>query len=101
MIAVVIYSNVKCLPLHFYKESFHRMLEEMNQVLGERDNVTFDDINRLEYLGQVIKETLRLYPPAMGTARESVDRTVLHGYHIPSGTQLVVGTPIYNHKEDD
>ncbi|KAK2159360.1 hypothetical protein LSH36_154g05037 [Paralvinella palmiformis] len=74
-----------------------RMLEEMNQVLGERDNVTFDDINRLEYLGQVIKETLRLYPPAMGTARESVDRTVLHGYHIPSGTQLVVSFYIVHH----
>ena len=62
----------------------------MDEVLGDRTHVTYEDTERLPYMTQVLKETLRLYPPAPGTARENVTDVTLEGYNIPAGSFLVV-----------
>lgn len=62
----------------------------MDEVLGNRDHVTNDDITKLSYTHQIIKETLRLYPPAAVIVRQIVEETILNHYRIPGNTQCMV-----------
>ena len=39
---------------------------------------------------QVLKETLRLYPPGGGTRKEAVKGLKLSGYEVPEGTCVMV-----------
>jgi cytochrome P450 len=68
-----------------------RATDEVDQVLAGRPP-TADDVERLPYLGQVLKEALRLYPPAYATSRRLVDADVLCGYEIPAGSDVAVYT---------
>jgi len=67
----------------------------VDEVLGDRTHVTYEDTERMQYMTQVFKETLRLYPPAPGTARENVTDVTLEGYNIPAGSFLVVSVCKY------
>jgi cytochrome P450 len=42
------------------------------------------DIAALPYTEQVIRESMRLYPPAYNISRESLQEVDLGGYHIPA-----------------
>ncbi|KAJ8872672.1 hypothetical protein PR048_026283 [Dryococelus australis] len=55
--------------------------------------VTSADLKRMEYLEQVINETLRLYPPGPLIAREVEEDVSFTGYTLPAGTIVVI--PIY------
>ncbi|MET0387450.1 MAG: cytochrome P450 [Polyangiales bacterium] len=50
---------------------------------------TAADIDRLPYLDAVVREALRLYPPAWAISREVVSPFALAGYEIPAGVELV------------
>lgn len=64
------------------------VLEELDKVLAKRA-VTSSDIPRLLYLKQVINESLRLFPPAIGTfAREAREDLVIGGFHVPKKSFL-------------
>ncbi len=47
---------------------------------------TYEDVSHLNYITAVIKEATRLYPPLMGFSRQSVEDSVVNGYHVPKGT---------------
>ena len=47
------------------------------------------DLAALPYLGQVVSETMRLYPPAWGGVRESIAEDDLGGYPVPADTAVV------------
>jgi cytochrome P450 len=48
-----------------------------------------DDLPALPYLGQVLQETMRLYPAAWGGVREALDDDRLGGHQVPAGTPIV------------
>lgn len=52
-----------------HPEVTDRLTAEIEQTIGQRP-ITFADLADLTYLDAVIKETLRLYPPAFGFGRE-------------------------------
>ena len=52
--------------------------------------VTYEDALKLQYMNQVWKETLRLYPPAPGTARENPIDCVIDNYFIPRKSFITV-----------
>src|ERR1041385_4339986 len=60
---------------------------ELDAVLGDR-NATFADLTRLKYTEQIVKESMRLYPPAYGLGREAIRDCEIGGYHVPPGTQV-------------
>jgi cytochrome P450 len=46
---------------------------------------SLDDLQNLRYTGQVITESMRLYPPAWGMARLAIEDAEIGGYPIPKG----------------
>jgi len=65
-----------------------RLVAELEQVLGDRAPQV-EDVPRLRYAEWVIKEAMRLYPPAWGLGREAVADCEIGGYHVPKGTQVL------------
>ncbi|MFG3496726.1 cytochrome P450 [Streptomyces sp. NPDC047886] len=62
-----------------------RLDAELDQVLGGRPP-TIDDHDRLVWTGQVVKEALRLYPPAWLIPAVAREGATLGGTRIPTGT---------------
>jgi cytochrome P450 len=69
-----------------------RARAEVRAVLGDAPP-TMEQLGKLAYLGQVIDETLRLYPPAHLGNRRAVRDIEFNGYHIPKGARA--GYSIY------
>jgi cytochrome P450 len=65
-----------------------RVHDELTRVLGGR-LPTADDARALPLTEWVMKETMRLYPPAWTTGREVIEPYDLHGVQIPAGSQLM------------
>jgi cytochrome P450 len=72
-----------------HAEVEQRLHEELDRVLGERAP-EFYDLQRLPYTERVIKESMRLYPPAWSLARTVISDFELRGYRIPAGANVVM-----------
>ena len=75
--------------LYQHPEVEAKLLEELREKLGDRAP-TIDDLPRLSYAEMVIKESMRLYPPAWGVSRETIKECEIGGYRVPAGTQLLI-----------
>lgn len=65
--------------------------EELDTNIGTHKWVQESDIKNLQYLHAIIKETLRLYPPAPLTGiREAMEDCFVGGYFVPKGTRLLI-----------
>ncbi|KAJ8760198.1 hypothetical protein K2173_011054 [Erythroxylum novogranatense] len=65
---------------------------EVRQTFRGKKVITDTDVEELNYLKAVIKETLRLQPPPLPLLlpRESRETCVVHGYEIPAKTKVMV-----------
>ncbi len=66
-----------------------RLHAELAEVLAGRAP-TFEDLPRLAFTRRVVEETLRLYPPAWGIARQAIDAVELGGYRLPPAAGLTL-----------
>ncbi len=64
-----------------------KLAAELEEVLGGRAP-TVEDMPRLRYAEWVVKESMRLYPPAWGLGRECVRECEVGGYRVPVGMQI-------------
>jgi cytochrome P450 len=74
-----------------------RLEAELDDVLGGRAP-TAADVGRLEVTGRVLKESLRLYPPAYAFARQATQRVEIGGVAVKKGTTVVV-SPWVTHRD--
>jgi len=68
-----------------------RLREETERVLKGRAP-TVADLPSLPYGDMVVREAMRLYPPAPGFAREPIEDVLIGGYVIPRGSLIIVST---------
>ncbi|KAK8596778.1 hypothetical protein V6N12_065257 [Hibiscus sabdariffa] len=65
--------------------------EELDVHVGKDRFVQESDISKLVYIQAIVKETLRMYPPApLSAPRELSESCSIGGYEIPKGTRLIV-----------
>ncbi len=76
-----------------------KLHEELDRELGD-ELPTLDTLKRLPYTLRVIKETLRLYPPAPMYAKDVVDDDVIDGYRIEKGSTMLL-LPYFTHRHPD
>ncbi|CAB5185160.1 unnamed protein product [Rhizophagus irregularis] len=84
--------------------------EELVKAFPDKSNFnpTYDEINSLEYLNCVIKETLRLNTPVPAVRRTNLKDEVLGEHLIPKNTEIFIGisvlqksTEIWGPRADD
>jgi cytochrome P450 len=73
-----------------------KLHEELDRELGH-DVPTLDTLKRLPYTLRVIKETLRLFPPAPMYAKDVIDDDVIDGYHIEKDSVMLL-CPYFTHR---
>jgi len=62
---------------------------ELREVLNGRPP-TAADLPRLPYTEMVVKESMRIYPPAWGLGRRPLRDFELSGYRVPAGTNIFI-----------
>lgn len=75
--------------LSLHPEVEERLHSELRTVLGRR-SPQLGDLQQLRYTQMVIKESLRLFPPAWGIGRETLREVQLGEYHLPAGTNVFI-----------
>ena len=68
-----------------------RLHAELDRVLHGR-TPTAADLVQLPYTEMVVREAVRLYPPAAGFAREPIEDVTIGGYTVPRGSLVTVNT---------
>ncbi|XP_056403255.1 HHIP-like protein 1 isoform X2 [Hyla sarda] len=82
-----------------HPEILVRVQAEVEEVIGSRRDIEYEDLGKLQYLSQVLKETLRLYPTAPGTSRSLEEEMVVEGVRIPAGSNVMFNTYIMSRME--
>ena len=67
----------------------HRLLAEVDSV-ASTSSLSLEDMPRFPYVNAIVKETLRLVPPAPNIGRMAVKEVTVGGYVIPKGTYVFV-----------
>ncbi|KAL6047015.1 Cytochrome P450 4V2, variant 2 [Balamuthia mandrillaris] len=77
------------------QEKVHQELVDVmahEQDTTDHHSLSFESLDKLKYLGQVIKEALRLFPsaPVLNRVVFTKEGMTIGGYNLPSGTQVLV-----------
>jgi cytochrome P450 len=70
-------------------EPAEKLRQELSSVLGGR-TPQLEDLSRLPYTEKVVKESMRLYPPAWSLARTTAKEIEVGGYRLPVGANVVM-----------
>ena len=67
-----------------------RLQEEVSSIISNKIDISFDDIQKLEYTTKVLTESMRLYPPAWALGRQAINNCKIGKYIIPSGSIILM-----------
>ncbi len=87
-------TTANALSFTFYLLAQHpeikqKVVDEFKRVIGDGE-MTFENLNRLEYTTMVLKEAMRLYPPVWGITRDASREDVIDGYLIKKGDSIAI-----------
>nr|XP_018917704.1 PREDICTED: cytochrome P450 4C1-like [Bemisia tabaci] len=90
------------LMLAIHPEYQEKVFEEQYNIFGNADKpITLDDLDKMKYLEQVIKETLRLFPAVPIFARYAEEDTKLtQNYVLPAGATAII-YPFFTHYDTE
>ncbi|MED6137242.1 hypothetical protein PIB30_063230 [Stylosanthes scabra] len=70
-------------------KTMKKLQEEIRRIVGNKSKLDENDINQMNYLKCVIKESLRLHPPLpVILPRQTTSNSKIKGYDIPSKTTV-------------
>jgi sterol 14-demethylase len=70
---------------------------EQDRILGDRDDLTLEDLRAMSSLENAVKETLRLYPPIIMMMRRALKPFEYGGYWVPENSMLIT-SPAMAHR---
>ena len=73
---------------------------EVRNLLGDSDRITSEVVDKLEYVTAVIKESLRMYPPALFTGRLSIQDDKVGSFEIPKDTVIFIPIGAIHYMEE-
>ncbi|XP_068110469.1 cholesterol 24-hydroxylase-like isoform X4 [Hyperolius riggenbachi] len=73
---------------------------EVDEVIGSKRDIEYDDLGKLQYLSQILKESLRLYPTAPGTSRALEEEMVISGMTIPANVTVMFNSYVMQRMEE-
>ncbi|XP_064622851.1 cholesterol 24-hydroxylase-like [Lineus longissimus] len=82
-----------------HPDVLERLREEVQEQIGDKEVITYEDVSKLEYMNMVLRESLRLYPPSPMTFRKTLQTQDIGGYTMPSGTTVLLSTYISSRLE--
>jgi cytochrome P450 len=74
-----------------HPETMKKLQQEVDTVLQGR-TPTLQDLANLPYTDMVLKETLRLYPPASGVTRQAIEDVQIGGYTVKKDVMISVSS---------
>ena len=78
-----------------------KIIAEMDEVLSEEGEITFESMKRMTYLHNVIQESLRIYPSVPFNGFTALKDDVLPGgYFVPKDTYVVYSAYILHRRPD-
>ena len=63
---------------------------EIEAAFPDEEELTWEKLEKLQYLENVVKESLRLHPPGDITARVALSDVEIGGYFVPAGTYIIL-----------
>ncbi|MEF8786881.1 MAG: cytochrome P450, partial [Haloarculaceae archaeon] len=78
-------------------EAADRLRTELDETLDGRP--TIEDVFELDYTEAIVRESMRLYPPAHEIRRQPADDVEIAGYHVPEGSLVVLPTWVLHRDE--
>ncbi|KAM6915229.1 cholesterol 24-hydroxylase-like [Xenentodon cancila] len=82
-----------------HPEILAKVKKEVDDVIGMKQDISYDDLGKLIYLSQVLKETLRIYPTAPGTSRDLPEDMVIDGILVPRGATCMLSSYVCGRME--
>ncbi|WP_375772616.1 cytochrome P450 [Archangium gephyra] len=82
-----------------HPEVYEKLQHEVDTVLGGR-MPTSEDVKQLPFMQQVLKETLRMYPPSHLQGRTVLKDVELEGYALAKGDSLLLSPYVLHRNEE-
>ncbi|VAH56005.1 unnamed protein product [Triticum turgidum subsp. durum] len=77
--------------LHFTRDNVKAMImQELADVVGLDRMVDDSDLDKLPFLGCIVKETFRMHPPIPTLLHAAAKNCVLGGYSVPKGSRIII-----------
>ena len=61
-----------------------------NRCTKDGDNLTMEDLKKMTYTWQVVRETMRLFPPIFGSFRKAIKDIEFEGFTITKGWKVYI-----------
>lgn len=88
------------LMIAMHPEVEKKIMNELDHVLRHSDDITYEDTLELNYLEQVIKESLRVYTFSPVFLRKTTGEVKLRNFVIPNGVTLAIDIHNLHRRED-
>lgn len=80
--------------LAYHQDAQDKVRDEINRNIPQDKNISYEEVNKLQYLDRVMNEALRMYPPiTYFVNRKAIEDTIVDSIYIPKDVAIQV--PVY------